>query len=273
MKKKRVFEIIQIGKDTDFVSRTFDFLVMGAILVNIFIAVFTTFEVSENYKLILNIIEWITIIFFAIEYILRVWTADFLFPNKKYIKSIAKFVFSPSGIIDLLSFFPAFLPFFIPEGIVVFRIFRIVRILRLFRINRYYDAINLITDVLKRKKNQLISSVFIVLVLMLFSSLLMYNLEHEVQPDVFENAFSGFWWATSTLLTVGYGDIYPITVMGKICGIIITFLGVGMVAIPTGILSAGFVEQVNIIKEQQLELKRNSEEKEKKYCPYCGGKL
>ena len=76
----------------------------------------------------------------------------------------------------------------------------------------------------------------------------MYGLEHEAQPDVFENAFSGFWWSVSTLLTVGYGDIYPITMPGKVFGIVITFLGVGMVAIPTGILSAGFVEQYTILK-------------------------
>ena len=83
---------------------------------------------------------------------------------------------------------------------------------------------------------------------MLASSLCMYSLEHEAQPDVFTNAFSGIWWAASTLLTVGYGDIYPITTLGKMFGIFITFLGVGMVAIPTGIISAGFVDQYSRIK-------------------------
>ena len=121
--------------------------------------------------------------------------------------------------------------------------FRVVRILRLFRINAYYDSLNVITEVLKSKKQQLLSSVFIIATLMLGSSLCMYSLEHEAQPEVFSNAFSGIWWAASTLLTVGYGDIYPITPLGKLFGICITFLGVGMVAIPTGIISAGFVEQ------------------------------
>ena len=92
------------------------------------------------------------------------------------------------------------------------------------------------------------SSVFIILVLMTASSLCMYSLEHDAQPQVFSNAFSGIWWAVSTLLTVGYGDIYPITTLGKIFGILITFLGVGMVAIPTGIISAGFVDQYSRIK-------------------------
>ena len=125
---------------------------------------------------------------------------------------------------------------------------RIVRIFRLFRINAYYDSLNVITEVITSKKQQLLSSVFIILVLMLSSSLCMYSLENQAQPEVFTNAFSGIWWAASTLLTVGYGDIYPITTLGKMFGIFITFLGVGMVAIPTGIISAGFVDQYSRIK-------------------------
>ena len=120
---------------------------------------------------------------------------------------------------------------------------RVVRIFRLFRINAYYDSLGIIGKVIQGKKTQLMASVFIIILLILASSLCMYSVEHEAQPDVFKNAFSGIWWATSTLLTVGYGDIYPVTVMGQILGIIITFLGVGMVAIPTGIISAGFVEE------------------------------
>ena len=92
------------------------------------------------------------------------------------------------------------------------------------------------------------SSVFIIIVMMIGSSLCMYRVEHEAQPEVFQNAFSGIWWATSTLLTVGYGDIYPITTLGKRIGIFIAFLGVGIVAIPTGIISAGFVDQYSRLK-------------------------
>ena len=156
--------------------------------------------------------------------------------------------FSFSGIVDLLSFLPYYMPFFFPSGAVAFRMFRVVRIFRLFRINAYYDSLNVITQVLTSKAQQLLSSVFIILVLMTASSLCMYSLEHDAQPQVFSNAFSGIWWAVSTLLTVGYGDIYPITTLGKIFGILITFLGVGMVAIPTGIISAGFVDQYSRIK-------------------------
>ena len=118
---------------------------------------------------------------------------------------------------------------------------------------------------------------------------MMYNLEHEAQPEAFANAFSGFWWAANTLLTVGYGDIVPVTLAGKICGTLLTFLGVGIVAIPTGILSAGFMEQVSIVREKAVvegvirdtafaeeEVLAEIDEKEKEeysYCPYCGKRL
>ena len=163
-------------------------------------------------------------------------------------QAICKYLFSFSGLIDLLSFLPYYLPFFFPSGAVAFRMFRVVRIFRLFRSNAYYDSLNVITQVLTSKAQQLLSSVFIILVLMTASSLCMYSLEHDAQPEVFSNAFSGIWWSVSTLLTVGYGDMYPIPTMGKIFGIFITFLGVGMVAIPTGIISAGFVDQYSRIK-------------------------
>ena len=120
---------------------------------------------------------------------------------------------------------------------------RVARIFHLFRLNAKYDSFNVITTVLYEKKNQIISSLFIVLILMLASSLCMYSVEHKAQPTVFRNAFSGIWWSMSTLLTVGYGDIYPVTTLGRVMAICIAYLGVGAVAIPTGIISAGFVEQ------------------------------
>lgn len=247
-RKRRVFDVIQIGFDEDWGSRIFDIALMVMILTNLFIAVFSTFDESKPYMGILGIIELITVVAFAIEYGLRIWTAEYLYPRLGRKKSVIKYMTSFNGVIDLLAFLPYFLPIFFPTGVVAFRMFRVVRIFRLFRVNAYYDALNVIGEVIIRKKDQILSSIFIILVLMMASSLFMYSLEHEAQPEVFKNAFSGFWWAVSTLLTVGYGDIYPITTAGRIFGIIITFLGVGMVAIPTGILSAGFVEQYTRLK-------------------------
>lgn len=250
-RRRRLFEILEVGSDFDKASRTYDFINAFAIIINLVASIMYTYEnMREQYGTILVVIEQITVAFFAIDYILRLCTAKFLFPDTSEPKAIGKYVFSFSGIIDLLSFLPYYLPFFFPTGTVAFRMIRVVRIFRLFKINAYHDALSIIMEVLRARRQQLISSVFIILILMLASSLCMYSLEHEAQPDVFTNAFSGIWWAASTLLTVGYGDIYPITTLGKWFGICIAFLGVGMVAIPTGIISAGFVSQYSNIKRR-----------------------
>lgn len=246
--KKRIFQIIQIGNRTDIPSICFDVFIVLVILLNIFVTFLQTFDEAARYSGILGALEFITMVIFLVEYVLRIWTADSLFPKKSYPVAVLRFIISFYGVIDLLTILPYFCPFFIPSGAVAFRMLRVVRILHLFRINSRYDAFNVITAVLKDKKNALMSSIFLVLVLMLASSLCMYGLEHEAQPEHFSNAFSGIWWSVSTLLTVGYGDIYPVTIGGKLMAIFIAFLGVGMVAIPTGIISAGFVEYYTKIK-------------------------
>ena len=248
-RRKRVFEIIEVGAPGDYASRTYDFFNMLSIVVNLVVSTMYTFNRMEAaYGPLLLTIEAATVAFFAVDYALRLWTARFLRPTLPPWKALLKYIFSFNGFVDILSFLPYYLPVFFPSGVTAFRMFRVMRIFRLFRINAYYDSLNVITEVIAGKSQQLLSSVFIILVLMLASSLCMYSLENVAQPDVFTNAFSGIWWAVSTLLTVGYGDIYPITNAGKIFAIIITFLGVGMVAIPTGIISAGFVDQYSRIK-------------------------
>ena len=242
--RRKLFRMVSVGVVDEIVNQSYDVLSTSALLLNLIAAVLYTFQsVRAQYGAVLLTIEAVTVFFFAVDYVLRLLTAPCLYPNVSERKAVLRYVFSAAGVIDLMSFLPYYLPVFFPTGAAVFRIFRVIRILRLFRINAYYDSLNVITEVLVRKKQQLLSSLFIILVMMLASSLCMYSVENQAQPEVFSNAFSGIWWAASTLLTVGYGDIYPITNLGKGIGIIITFLGCGMVAIPTGIISAGFVEQ------------------------------
>ena len=227
--KKKVFNIIQIGDKSNRLSRLFDIFIAIVICANILVTFLQTFDELAFLFPAFHVIEVITILIFCVEYILRI--CEF--------RSRLRFLISFDGIIDLLTI----LPFFFLSGMVIFRMLRVARIFHLFRLNARYDSFNVITTVLYEKRNQIISSVFIVLILMLASSLCMYSVEHDSQPEVFRNAFSGIWWSMSTLLTVGYGDIYPITTLGRIMAICIAYLGVGAVAIPTGIISAGFVEQ------------------------------
>ena len=246
--KKRIFDVIQIGNKTDLISTAFDVVISALILLSIAVTFLQTFDELAGIRPILSVIEFGTIMVFLVEYLLRLWTAEYLYPQKMAWRATLSFVVSFYGIVDLLTIVSFFVPFLFSNGFVALKMLRVIRILRLFRLNTSYDAFNVITDVLRDKRDQIISSVALILMLMFMSSLCMYSLEHEAQPENFSNAFSGIWWSVSTLLTVGYGDIYPITIGGRIMAIVFAFLGVGMVAIPTGIISAGFVEYYSKIK-------------------------
>ncbi len=239
--RKKIFNIIQIGSKDDLPSRMFDIGITVVILLNILVTFLETFKELSDLSTLFTIIEGVTVAVFCIEYILRLITADYLYPADSKVKSRLHFMISFDGVVDLLTI----LPFVFLSGFIAFRILRIVRIFHLFRINTHYDSFNVIRMVLHDRWKQIGSSLVIIFIIMLAASLGMYSVEHVDNPG-FENAFSGMWWSVSALLTVGYGDIYPITVIGKIMGILIAFAGVGLVAIPTGIISAGFVEQYRL---------------------------
>ena len=244
--RKKIFNIIQIGNKDDLPSRMFDIGITVVILLNIIVTFLETFDELSDLMTLFRIIEGVTVIVFCIEYILRLITADYLYPKDSKVKSRLHFLISFDGVVDLLTI----LPFVFLSGFVAFRILRIVRIFHLFRINTNYDSFNVIRIVLHERWKQIGSSLVIIFIIMLAASLGMYSVEHADNPG-FDNAFSGMWWNVSALLTVGYGDIYPITVIGKIMGIITAFAGVGLVAIPTGIISAGFVEQYRLNSEAE----------------------
>lgn len=248
--RKRIFNIIQIGNKDDMASRMFDIGLTIVILLNILVTFMETFNELSDLFPVFKVIEIVTVVIFCIEYVLRILTADYLYPGESHLKARLHFLRSFDGVVDLLTI----LPFVFLSGFIAFRILRIFRIFHLFRINAQYDSFNVITLVLKDKWKQIGSSIVIIIVIMLAASLGMYSVEHNEQPEAFANAFSGMWWSVSALLTVGYGDVYPVTVVGKIMGILIAFLGVGVVAIPTGIISAGFVEQFRLRSNSDKKL-------------------
>ena len=263
--KKRIFEIIQTANPNDKASKAFDISLIALILLNVCLVISDTFVLPIKIQKISSLIEKISVVIFSIEYLFRIWTADLLFSEKKYFIAKIKYIFSFMAIIDLLAILPFYLPMLLPIDLRVLRMLRIIRLFRVFKISRYTNALSSIVKVFKNKQHELLSSVFVVLLLMIVASVLMYSIENNAQPEVFNNAFDALWWALATLTTVGYGDIYPITVLGKILSAIIAILGIGLVAVPTGIISAGFMESIQ------------AEEKEKlnniKYCPYCGKKI
>ena len=211
--RKNIFSIIDINDNISPNSRLYDFFSAAILIVNIIVSSMETFSQFSDYVSLLSWIEAVTVVFFGFDCFLRIWTAKFQYPDIPQGKAICRYIFSFYGIIDILSFVPYFLPIFFPSGMAAFRLLRIFRIFRLFKMNSYSDSLGIIAQVLKSKWQQLVSSVILILVLMIFSSLCMYSIEHDAQPEIFSDAFSGIWWSVSTLLTVGYGDIYPITTL------------------------------------------------------------
>lgn len=265
--KERIYNLIRDDDENDLASNIFDGIIITLIIINVALVVAQTFSIPETVQKVFDWIELISVIIFSIEYLLRVYTADLMHPELSHFKARIKYIFSFMALIDLLAILPFYLPYLVPIDLRVLRILRVVRLLRIFKINRYTTALTSIGTVFKRKKAQLLSSIFVVLLLMIMAAVLMYNVESEAQPEAFSNALSALWWAVATFTTVGYGDIYPVTVLGKILSAIIALLGIGLVAVPTGIISAGFTELIDEEKDKR------SEEDEKSYCPYCGHKL
>ena len=243
--RRRIYEIVQPDDGHSMLSRLFDWLIMALIMASVVIVFASTFNLPRRGLEVLSFAEGIASVVFTIEYVLRILTADFLFPKSGKFRAGIKYVFSPMAIVDLVAILPFWLPMFFPGTMLGLRALRLVRLLRIFKLNRYFDAMKSLSEVIVLKRRELLGSMFFVCILMLISSLLMYSAEHEVQPDVFRNAFSGLWWAVATLTTVGYGDIYPVTPIGRLVGAFIAFSGLAAVAIPTGIISSGLTERIS----------------------------
>ncbi len=268
--RRGVYSLIRDDDENNLAASIFDGFIIALIIVNVLLVILDTFKgLPEAVLSVFHFIEVFSIVIFTIEYLLRLWTADFIFPALRPMRARLKYAFSFMAIVDILAILPFYLPFVIPIDLRVLRMVRLLRLLRILKVNRYTNALSTVGNVIKRKAPQLISSMLVVLVLMIMASVLMYNIEYEAQPDVFENAFSGLWWAIATLTTVGYGDIYPITALGKLLSAVIALLGIGLVAVPTGIISAGFMENISGENADTQECAMEA----KHFCPYCGKKI
>ncbi|NJL74948.1 MAG: ion transporter [Saprospiraceae bacterium] len=226
-----------------------------------------------NYSPIFRTIEVVTVAIFSLEYILRLWTADIKYPNAGRIGSRLKFMLSWMGLVDMLAVLPFYLPYIILVDLRFVRILRIMRLLSIFKLKRYSKAFMMVSEVFSKKQSELSIAAFITLVLLLFSSTIMYHVEHEVQPDKFPDIISTLWWAVATLTTVGYGDVYPITGWGKLVAGVISLLGIGLVALPTGIISAAFVEELSNARQAKEEEAKSAAADTYAYCPHCGKQL
>ena len=238
--RAQVFSVVS-PKSGILASRIFNTAISVLILISVAIIIIDTCEVPAKLLFVNFIIQGFISLVFTVEYLLRFWSSPQLKPDLSPGKARLRFFFSVSSAIDLLAILPFWLFMVMPFDLRFFGAFRVLRVLRLLRLSFYSKAFTVVGSVLKSSAKQLVATFLLLLLLMLVASILIYNAEHAAQPEVFDNAFSGFWWAMQTITTIGYGDIYPITFLGKLLGIVIALLGIGMIAIPTGIISASFV--------------------------------
>ncbi|MBY5957690.1 ion transporter [Membranicola marinus] len=240
-----------------------DVLINFLIFLNLIALSIETFKgVPTHVEQVLRHFEIFSIIVFSVEYITRIILSPITHPSKSKVGSYAKYIFSIFGIIDLLSIIPFYLPLvFSSVDLRFIRVLRFLRFFRIFKLGRYYKSMKLVREVLQEKKSELVVTGFLSIIIILFSAFLMYFVEGQVQPDEFSNVLDGIWWAIATLTTVGYGDVYPITGVGKFVSGIIAVTGIGLIALPTALISAGFMD------------KMKGEDASIINCPHCGKKV
>ena len=185
--------------------------------------------------------------FFLLEYLLRLWSSPEQNPDRSSLSCRLHYVFSVMGMVDLASFLPFFL---LAAGYDQASVLILLQLMRLFKLTRYSPAFGLLADVLKDEAESLLVAITLMFIIFIFASVGIYTFEHEVQPEAFGSIPHAMWWAIVTLTTVGYGDVTPVTVYGKIFATLITIVGVGLVSLPAGIIASGFTEQLRLRREQ-----------------------
>ncbi len=258
MKKKRVWEILEISKEKDQQSKIFDYCISILICLNV-IAIILETEKSffGEYENIFRYFEIVSMIIFTGEYFLRIWSCTSVAEYRNPFIGRIKYFFSPMALIDFIAIVPFYLTFMIADA----RILRILRFLRVLKVTKHFhhsNTFHIITNTIFNKRSELISSLVLMFSLLLICATGVFFAENATQPDKFSSIPSAMWWAVATLTTVGYGDIFPVTSMGKILGSISAIFGIGLFALPAGLLASGFSEEM---------------QKEKSFCPHCGEKL
>lgn len=244
--RKRLFEIVEVSKDNDKLSTIYDIFMMLVILISIIPLAFVT-----SYPFF-DIIDKIAVVIFIIDYIIRLITADLRM--KKGAKSFICYPFTPMAIIDLISILPSMS--LINSGwrlLKIFRLFRTFRVFRVFKAFRYSKNIQIFIRVFHKEKDSLLTIFGIAILYILISALVVLN----VEPETFGNYFRAVYWATISLTTMGYGDIYPTSIQGQIVTMLSSFIGIAIIAMPAGVITAGFMEEV---KSKNKDTKESNNE-------------
>lgn len=248
--RKYLFRIVEPSNKRD-ASYYFDVAIIVLIVLSVIDIILESEKpLREKYGDYFHAFETFSVIIFTIEYFLRVWTCVEKAKYKGPFWGRVRFMLSPMAIIDLMAIVPFYLPF-VGVDLRFLRAMRLFRVFLIFKLIRYTRAFNLIINVLKDKKEELmVSLVFLVITLVIISTL-MYYVEGEAQPEAFSSISSALWWGVVTLTTVGYGDVYPVTTLGKLLNGMVTLLGIALIALPSGILASAYTEQMLRHKEEK----------------------
>ncbi len=260
--KTRIWALLEVAAADDTSSRRLDIFLICLICLNIVgVMLSSVAEIEQQFGFYLFLFEAFSVAIFTIEYIARLWSCTTSRQFSQPVSGRFRFALTPSALVDLLAILPFYLPFFGVDLRVV-RAFRIFRLLRVLKLTRYSRAFSIFKLAISGKGEELVLTAFVLVILLIISASLMFYAEGDAQPENFSSIPATLWWSVVTLTTVGYGDVYPVTIAGKTIAGIISILGIGMVALPAGIISAGFVEEIANAKNQ----KNNAV----KCCPTCG---
>ncbi len=257
--KTRAYRITETGKRGDTLSVAFDVLIISLILLNVVAITLETVEgLYQRHEVVFAAFEVFSVVIFSVEYLLRLWCCT---ENPKYRHPFTgrlRFFFTPLALIDLLAILPAYLTLF-GVDLLYLRVLRMLRILRVAKLARYSPALRSFLWVMARKKEELAVSMALMFFLLIIASAAMYYVEHDSQPAVFSSIPAAMWWGVATLSTVGYGDVYPVTELGKVLASFIAVLGIGLFGLPAGIIGSGFVEEIGKRRTSKAGI-----------CPHCG---
>jgi voltage-gated potassium channel len=257
--KERLFRILEAPEASDPLARAWNLAIMGAIAISTLAVIAETVEtIDRQFQPILRTIEVASLGLFGAEYLLRLWVITYSPRYSHPVLGRLRFAVTPLALIDLLAIAPALVATRVDLRFL--RVARLARVLRVLKLARYSQSIGLIARVVRRKRDDLLIALGLFSILLVVASALMYFAEHEAQPKAFSSIPAAMWWAVVTMTTLGYGDVYPVTVAGRVLAGVTALLGIAAFAFPTSILGAGF------LSELEGPARRGT-------CPKCGTEI
>ena len=245
--RKRTAELLEAHRGAGGWGHVVDAFLITLILANVVVIILSTLpDLGSQHRQMFRYFEFFSVAVFSIEYLARLWSCVDGADGHK--QSRLRWMFSPLGLIDLVAILPFYIFLFIPDSEMSFlmlRIFRGIRLLRIFKLARYSPALDILFSVMKKEGRVLAVTTSLLCTVLVLASWGIYALERNVQPDHFSSIPAAMWWAVVTLTTVGYGDVVPISTGGKAFAGLISLIGIGMMALPAGILAAGFSSEVH----------------------------